>query len=72
MCEHIEILTDGEYVCQYCGLVLEKECSEKNIIFSDIRTNFNKDELHSKIGNFLENLNLNPEIYTDEVCINLI
>ena len=28
--------------------------------------------MHSKIGNFLENLNLNPEIYTDEVRINLI
>ena len=33
MCEHIEILTDGEYVCQYCGLVLEKDYSENNIIF---------------------------------------
>ena len=73
MCEHNEILTDGEYVCQYCGLVLEKDYGKNNInFFSDTRSNYNKDELYSNISNFLEILNLSSEIYTDEVRINLI
>ena len=59
MCEHNEILTDGEYVCQYCGVVLEKDYDMNNIsLFSDTRSNYNKDELHSNISNFLEILYL--------------
>ena len=37
MCEHNEILTDGEYVCQYCGLVLEKDYGKNNIYFFQIQ-----------------------------------
>ena len=67
MCDHVEVLDGGEYVCIKCGLVLGQEyiCEEK---FLEWPSNKTKNlDLHSNICNILENLNLNVLYYANNV-----
>ena len=67
MCDHEEILDNGEYVCIKCGIVLGQEYIYQENSFSDQR-NKNKDlGTYSSICNILEHLKLNAECYADEV-----
>ena len=67
MCDHIEVLDGGEYVCIKCGLVLGQEyiCEEKS--FSSSSDNTRKLDLHSNICNILENLNLSVLCHANNV-----
>ena len=67
MCDHEEILDNGEYVCIKCGIVLGQEYIYQENSFSDQR-NKNKDlGTYSSICNILDHLKLNTVCYADEV-----
>ena len=70
MCEHSEILADGEYVCQNCGLVLEKEFIY-NKSFSPALEKTSNFVIDRKIENIIDILHLNAAVSKDEVQIYL-
>ena len=70
MCEHSELLVDGEYVCENCGLVLEKEFIYNQIFTPALEGKSNLD-LDTKIENIIDILHLNAAVSKDEVQIHL-
>ena len=70
MCEHSEILVEGEYVCQNCGLVLEKEfiCNKTFTPALERKSNL---DIDTKIENIIDILHLNAAVSKDEVQIYL-
>ena len=67
MCEHVEVIDGGEYVCIKCGLVLGQKyiCEDKS--FEWPSNNTRKLDLYSNICNILENLNLNVLCHANNV-----
>lgn len=65
ICEHSEILVAREYICQNCGLVLEREFIHNNLFTMTLESEFSLD-VQSKIENCLDILHSKLGISKDE------
>ena len=67
MCDHIEILDKGEYICINCGVVLGQEYAYFNDYANQVNTVNKNHELYLNICDILEKLHFSTLFYSDQV-----
>ena len=68
MCDHVEILDNGEYICSECGLVLGQEYVSVSTPTSSPRISPQNYNVYLNVCNILEKLYLNNTLYAIQVC----
>ena len=68
MCNHVEILDNGEYICSECGLVLGQEYVSVSTPASSLIIPSQKYDVYLNVCNILEKLYLNNAFYAVQVC----
>ena len=67
MCDHLEILDKGEYICVKCGVVIGQEYVCFNEYVKPVNTVHKNSEVYLNICNILEKLHFSNISYSEEV-----
>ena len=67
MCEHEELLNNGEFVCIKCGIVLDQEYVHEDVFSSHNITTTENIGLNTNIYTILDHLNLDSLFYHEEI-----
>ena len=71
MCDHLEILDNGEYICVKCGVVIRQEYLCSNGYVKPVNTIDKNSEVYLNICNILEKLHFSNVSYSDQVYKNI-
>ena len=67
MCDHLEILDKGEYICVKCGVVIGQEYVCLNEYVKPVNTVDKNSEVYLNICNILEKLHFSNISYSEQV-----
>ena len=67
MCDHLEILDKGEYICVKCGVVIGQEYVSFNEYVKPVNTTNKNSEEYLNICDILEKLHFSSLSYSEQV-----